>query len=159
MHKVLLAAALATLGASVPTGTAHANTCHISWGSGAKSVASTTHGTLATVRAGRHGCFDRLVLDDTSPAYRVRYVSAVHNQGQGAVVPLKGRAFLEIDTQDSAAASPRLPDVGGFTTLRQVGWGGSFEGYTTVGLGVRARLPFTVFRSGRHLVIDVAHHW
>ncbi|MDQ1596268.1 MAG: hypothetical protein QOH40_2824, partial [Arthrobacter pascens] len=40
----------------------------------------------------------------------------------------------------------------------------SFEGYTTLGLGVRARLPFKVFTlagpgSGSRLVIDVAHHW
>jgi hypothetical protein len=39
-----------------------------------------------------------------------------------------------------------------------------FEGQTTFGLGVRARLPFRVLRlagpgSGQRLVIDVAHRW
>ena len=51
-----------------------------------------------------------------------------------------------------------------FRTFRQVASGGSFEGYTTVGLGVRARLPFRMFvlrgpGSGSRLVIDVAHRW
>jgi hypothetical protein len=41
---------------------------------------------------------------------------------------------------------------------------GSFEGYTSLGLGVRARLPFQVFTldgpgSGSRLVVDVAHFW
>ncbi|BAS14136.1 conserved hypothetical protein [Arthrobacter sp. Hiyo8] len=41
---------------------------------------------------------------------------------------------------------------------------GSFEGYTSLGLGVRARLPFRVFTlagpgTGSRLVIDVAHMW
>jgi hypothetical protein len=52
-----------------------------------------------------------------------------------------------------------MPNVAGYTTFRQVGWGGSFEGYSTVGLGVRARLPFRVFRNGSDLVVDVAHRW
>jgi hypothetical protein len=45
-----------------------------------------------------------------------------------------------------------------------VGWAGSFEGQTTLGLGVRARLPFRAFvlpgpGSGSRLVVDVAHRW
>src|SRR5262249_2306037 len=57
-----------------------------------------------------------------------------------------------------------LVNVTGWRTFRQVADGGSFEGYTTIGLGVRARLPFRVFTlpgPGAHsrLVIDVAHHW
>ena len=34
-----------------------------------------------------------------------------------------------------------MPNVAGYRTFRQVAWAGSFEGQTTVGLGVRARLP------------------
>jgi hypothetical protein len=57
--------------------------------------------------------------------------------------------------------------VKGFRTFRQVAYAGSFEGQTTFGLGVRARLPFRVFvlagspgdRHGAMLVIDVAHRW
>jgi hypothetical protein len=52
----------------------------------------------------------------------------------------------------------------GFRTFRQVAFLGTFEGYTTIGLGVRARLPFRVFvlpgpGSGSRVVIDVAHRW
>lgn len=50
----------------------------------------------------------------------------------------------------------RLPDARGYRTFRQVGFGGSFEGYTTVGLGVRARLPFRVLTVGTDVVVDVA---
>jgi hypothetical protein len=54
-------------------------------------------------------------------------------------------------------------DVAGFTTFRQVTYTGSFEGTTTFGLGLRARLPFRVMTApaaGRSmLVIDVAHTW
>lgn len=50
-------------------------------------------------------------------------------------------------------------EPGGHSTFRQVAWTGSLEGYTTIGLGVRARLPFRVFRLDNHLVIDVAHRW
>lgn len=49
-------------------------------------------------------------------------------------------------------------------TLRDVIYGGSFEGYTTFGVGVRARPPFRVFvlsGLGTHtrIVLDIAHHW
>ena len=58
-------------------------------------------------------------------------------------------------------------DVSGFSTFRQVAWGGSYEGKTTLGLGVRARLPFRVlvlagapgYPDGARVVIDVAHAW
>jgi hypothetical protein len=57
--------------------------------------------------------------------------------------------------------------VNGYTTFRQVAWAGSFEGQTTLGLGVRARLPYRVLTlagapysdQGPRLVIDVAHRW
>jgi hypothetical protein len=54
--------------------------------------------------------------------------------------------------------------VTGYQTFRQVAWAGSFEGQSTIALGVRARLPFRVFTlagpgTGSRLVIDVAHFW
>ena len=142
-------------------GTADAAGCSVTWGSQAKAVRNATHVTLTAVRAGRHTCFDRLVLDTdrNGAAWSVRYVSAVRDQGRGAVVPLRGGAFLEVVQQSQATRRLPMPSVAGYTTFRQFGWGGSFEGYTTVGLGVRARLPFRVFTTDRHLVIDVAHHW
>jgi hypothetical protein len=55
-------------------------------------------------------------------------------------------------------------DARGFTTFEDLVWGGSFEGQSSFGLGVRARLPFRVFQldgPGDHtrLVVDVGHRW
>ena len=124
---------------------------------------------LVAVRAGRHVTYDRLVLEFRGrvPGHTVRYVRQVLTQGQGAPIPLAGRADLAVVVRSGSIYSPRDPahlvDVRGFPALRQVAWGGSFEGYTTIGVGVRTRLPIHVFvlagpgRDNR-LVIDVAHH-
>lgn len=184
------AAALATTGLAAPAAaqlspatTAVATTsayCGITWGSLAKANAvSHTTGTLTNVRSGRHTCFDRLVLDvarvPRSLSYDVRYVSTVRQEGSGEAVPLRGDADLRIvlrapayDSQGRATYTPasrrNLVDVSGYSTFRQVAWAGSFEGQTTIGLGVRARLPMRVFvldgpGDGARLVIDVAHRW
>ena len=55
-------------------------------------------------------------------------------------------------------------DPSGDGTGGESAWGGSFEGVTTIGLGVRAKLPFRVFtlkgaNNVSMLVIDVAHRW
>jgi len=55
-------------------------------------------------------------------------------------------------------------NVSGYTTFRQVAYDGSFEGLTSFGLGVRAKLPFRVFvlagpGSGSRVVVDVAPRW
>lgn len=154
--------------------------CGIWWGSLTKADAvSHTTGTLDGVRSGQHDCYDRLVLDvDDVPAglsYDVRYVDTVRAEGSGRAVPLAGgadlRVVLRAPAYDSAgratyrpADRSRLVDVTDYRTFRQVAWAGSFEGQTTVGLGVRARLPFRVFvldgpGDGARLVIDVAHRW
>ena len=60
-----------------------------------------------------------------------------------------------------------LVNVSGYRTFRQVAWAGSFEGISSIGLGVRARLPFRVLAvtgipgstNGTRVVIDVAHAW
>jgi hypothetical protein len=137
---------------------------------------------VTDLRTGRHGCFDRLVVDLGGPAvgasYDVRYVRAVHSAGSGARVPLQGGAFLQVvlrapsyDEDGEATYLPpdrnRVVDVSGYRTLRQVGWAGSFEGRTSLGIGVRARLPFRTFTllgtpgsdDAARLVIDVAHAW
>lgn len=158
---VTTAAVLATGTAVALPQSAGAAGCSVTWGSQAKTSTSNLAGNVNAIRAGRHTCFDRLVLDNSRSGlgYRVSYVKAVHQDGSGFVVPLKGGAFLQV--VDVAHANRRLPvpNVDGYRTFRQVGWAGSFEGQTTVGLGVRARLPFRVFRTANHLVVDVAHTW
>ena len=152
--------------------------CGIHWGSLAKSSTGRGADYFSNIRTGRHTCFDRLVIDGPAGGFtsHVRYVSNVLSQGKGDVVPLRGGAKIEIVLRANAyntntgkptyvpANWRELTNVTGYSTFRQVSWGGSFEGYTTIGLGVRARLPMRVFNlagpGGRsRLVIDVAHRW
>jgi hypothetical protein len=90
-------------------------------------------------------------------------------------VPTRGGARLQVvvkapayDNNGQSTYTPadkaELSNVSGYQTFRQVVWAGSFEGQTTIGLGVRARLPFRVFTldgpgAGSRLVVDVAHYW
>jgi hypothetical protein len=156
---------------------AASSSCGTHWGSLDKSVQTMSAATVENVRAGRHGCFDRLVIDLQGKAagYNVRYVDQVTQQGSGAAVPLRGGAFLQVTVTapayDSSGHPTYVPanpaevvNVAGFSTFRQVAWAGTFEGYTSLGVGVRARLPFRVFilggpDGGSRLVVDVAHRW
>jgi hypothetical protein len=152
--------------------------CGINWGSQNKSLDLMTAAPITNVWTGRHACFDRLVVDvhGKGANYSVRYLRVVLNQGEGAPIPLRGGARLEIvvrapinDINTGAqtyhfANRKELSNVTGFAAFRQVSFGGSFEGYTTIGLGVRARLPMRAFvlngpGGGSRVVIDVAHHW
>jgi hypothetical protein len=195
MRKLLVATALAVAAATgLPAVTAEAGTagttraaapyCGITWGSLAKHDPAMTTAPITNLRAGRHQCFDRLVVDLGAPpagtpsqhaGYGVEYVSQVTQDGSGRPVPLAGGAYLQVvvhaPAHDSAYRPTYRPvnpsravNVSGFSTFRQVAFAGTFEGYTTIGLGVRARLPFRVFLvsgpgSGSRLVIDVAHRW
>ncbi len=129
------------------------------------------------VRAGRHECFDRMVVDvrGRTADYHAEYVSGVTELATGDPIPLRGGAFLAIvasaDVRDDSGAVtfPRigraeLVAVTGWQTFRQIAWAGSQEGVTQIGIGVRARLPFRVFilagpGTGSRLVVDVAHRW
>jgi len=147
--------------------------CGITWGSLAKTANPVTAPELTNIRAGRHDCYDRLVLDvrgQNVTGYWVQYVTAVTEDGSGHVVPVRGGAKLSISLQAQAyddagrptyryANRAELVNVSGYRTFRQVAWAGSFEARTTVGLGVRARLPFRVFTLPGRLVVDVAHQW
>ena len=157
--------------------------CGITWGSSAKAETARDTEMVNGVRSGRHACFDRLVFDlggqDISfGSYDVRYVPVVYEDGRGDPVPVRGDADLQIvvrapayDQYGNATFSPadhrEVVDVSGYTTFRQVAWAGSFEGQTTIALGVRARLPFRVFTlqgtpnsdDGPRMVVDVAHRW
>jgi hypothetical protein len=166
---VLFLALVGSLGLTVSSASA-APYCGIVWGSLATSGGTGTAGSLAGVRTGRHDCYDRLVLDlrsGASAAYSVQYVDAVLRDPKGDVVPLFGGARLRIVVHAPAGAladAANLADVTGYQTFRQVAGAGSFEGLTSIGLGVRARLPFRAFilagpGDGSRLVVDVAHFW
>lgn len=163
--------------ASAPNVTGAA--CSTRWGSGAKGprVVTLSRTTLRDVRAGSHPCFDRIVLDVSSrlsdKGYRVGYVSQVRQDGSGEVVPLRGRAKLQVtlgapayDSNGRPTYVPRNPRelvrASSLKAVKQVAWGGSFEGQTTLGVGVDRSRAFRAFvlhsRTGPdRLVIDIAN--
>jgi hypothetical protein len=185
---VVAAAVLMALGAVAPAASARSDAaaaaCNTNWGSTPESNGNMSTRPIKNVRAARQPCYDRMVVDlGAAPAgvpagrigYDVRY-APVYTEGTGTRIPLVGAADLRIVVRAPAynvvtgrsTYNPRdrlhLVNVTGFTTFRQIATGGSFEGQTTFGLGVRARLPFRAFvlagpGTGARLVIDVAHSW
>jgi hypothetical protein len=184
IRKVLSGLAVAALSGSlalaVPASAtaAFAPYCGITWGSTTEAGNTSGTGLLTDVRAGRHPCFDRLVLDVRGKVgwYHVGYVDEIASIGEGARIPVRGGAKLAISVNASSydfdtgsysydpADVDELVDVTGHRTFRQVVTAGTFEGMTDIGLGVRARLPFRVMLldgpgSGSRFVVDVAHQW
>ncbi len=150
--------------------------CGITWGSLAKTSPEYTGAQITGARVGAHDCWDRLVIDLNgmpAPGYNVRYTDAFRAEGSGTVLPTAGGAIITISAHAWASVpwsvgthvvSPEQLAASGFRTLRDVVYGGTYEGNTSIGLGVRARLPFRVFKldgpdGGSRLVIDVAHQW
>jgi hypothetical protein len=171
----LTAVALPVVAATTPTPVPVVTTsCATPWGSASEWVMPLGAAPLTAVRPGRHECFDRVVFDLVGPAagYRVEYVDQVFQDGSGAVLPVPGGARLLVNVNHPAhddagnptivptpAAGQQVADVRGYRTLRSVVYGSSFEGATTFGVGVRARLPFRVFTVDSRVVVDVAHRW
>jgi hypothetical protein len=178
----IVVAALAVAGATVLPVTAAAvpasaaprqHACSTHWGVNPKhrgSSATTVATRVLGVRAGRHGCFDRLVIDlsgGTRPPFSARYVRHIVSAGSGRILHVRGHARILITVRGPAgahfpASAVNLADVSGFTTFRQVRGAGSFERVTSIGLGVRAKLAFRVAEVGNshagwRIVIDVAH--
>jgi hypothetical protein len=166
-----------TASTTTATMAAATTTCPTGWGSLLEANNKMSAAKLTNVRTGRHACFDRIVFDlaGKPTGYHVSYVKNVYTDGQGALVPLRGGAKLQVivhgaDYNDAGVPTYRpanrreLTNVTGYRTFRQVAYAGSFEGQTTIGLGVRARLPFRVFTltgpgNTSRVVVDVAHRW
>ena len=124
---------------------------------------------LKDIHVGQHGSYERLVLQFTAPygAVNVRYVPVVREDASDRVVPLQGRAFLEIVIHGAAAryaATPITPYAGpstltpGYPTLRQVSISGDFEAVLSFGVGLSRTAGFRVQRltAPDRLVLDVA---
>ena len=108
------------------------------------------------------------------PATTLNY-GAAFSQGKGDRLSVAGGAVLDVVLLENGydvATGVVLPLWGrgprcrrrGVSDLRDVVYGGTFEGYTTFGVGVRARLPFRVLTltgpcTRSRIVIDVAHRW
>jgi len=153
--------------------------CGITWGSLDKSAGSLGGSALLTTRTGQHDCYDRLVFEFDGPAvgFNVGYRTEVYTEGEGR--PLSGQtaggALIRVQllgpAYDQAGhitypfrSGDHVAGVAGYRTLRDLVYGGTFEGYSTFAVGVRARLPFRVFvlaGPGSHgrIVLDVAHRW
>ena len=144
--------------------------------------AAMSQAPLYLTRVGPHACFDRVVFDINGPqtvGFAARYVPVVLADASGKPVRVAGRAALQVVVRapifgtDSQGHQPGVsaPMVGqnlvspstiaGWSSLREVRFAGSFEGQTTVAVGVRDRLPFRVFvtseRSYQHVVVDISH--
>ncbi len=116
-------------------------------GSRDKTRAAGTTTPVQDVRAGRHACFDRMVVDvpgaDTGRlGYFVRYVDRLHQDGSGRPIAVGGGAVprgpgrrARIPPRDrrphvSGAGRPALPgvDLAGYRTFRDARFAGNFEG-------------------------------
>jgi len=176
---VLAVGALLT-GAAVagPAAAAATEGCAPAWGSTPASAAAQNPAPLVAVSTGQHACFDRVVFEiagSVGAGWDVAYVDAVHADGSGEIVPVPGGARLAVVLHHpsydengrptyAARVGQPIADVAGYRTLRSVLTAGSFEGYTTLGVGTRARLPFRTFAltgpgGDTRIVLDVAHRW
>ncbi|BCB75469.1 hypothetical protein GCM10022251_29090 [Phytohabitans flavus] len=117
---------------------------------------------LTGVRHGRHDRYDRVVFDFTggTPAYRVEY-APLAGIGTGDPIPLTGPADLRITFVGVPRTTVNLRAVvdPGYPTLRQVRFGGAFEGRILAGLGLADRVGFRVLRLSNppRIAVDVAH--
>jgi hypothetical protein len=135
---------------------------------------------LTQVRVGQHSCYDRVVFDvaGSDPVgFIASYVPVVRADGSGESVPVAGTQALEVVVRapfvgtDDPQAWQDMPRVGddlvaadslsGWSALRSVTFAGSFEGQSTIAVGVQDKRSFRVWTSGtgdqQQVVLDIAH--
>ena len=151
--------------------------CPTGWGSTAKHAGTLSRAPLTAAVTGRHACFDRIVYTFRGRArgYDVRYARNVYSDGEGARLHINGGAKIAVSLFAPSydinyrptynhRVNSKVANVRGYRTLRDLVYGGSFEGYSTFGIGTRARLPFRVWAvdgpgSSSRIVIDIKHVW
>ena len=130
--------------------------------------------TGASMRVGRHDCFERFVFEMTgtgeNPGWRVGYADPMGAQGSGDPVELAGDADLEVivgvwtvsDFEGRPDEWPPFqgPDdlvTTGFTAIKEARNLYAFEGMTQIGLGLDKKRPFRVTweQGPPRLVVDV----
>jgi hypothetical protein len=119
------------------------------------------------VAAACHPAFDRVVIRSRfgNPRYDVRYVKRIVADGSGRPVTLLGTKRIRIVLRNARGhtegGTNLLPRVRTplCPNLRQLKTAGDFEGIVSLGLGLRRKTGFRVFRltGPARLVIDVAH--
>jgi hypothetical protein len=126
--------------------------------------------TLVAVRTGHHeeegAAYDRVTFEfgGQVPGYEVRYVPEVRSPGEGATVPLRGKAFMEVvffpaaAHNETGASTLRTPSGGdGIISLREYKMAGDYEGYVHYGLGIDdvAAFRVTEFANPSRIAIDI----
>jgi hypothetical protein len=155
-----------------------------SWGTGARQSSTMAQEEFYNVRVGRHDCYDRVVFDINGvvpgtpvAGYHVSYVNGeVTADGSGQPVPTEGNAALQVvvrapilgSVSGNTQAPPRVGhdyystrQLRSWASLKEVTYAGSFEGQTTIAVGVPSMRPFRVGAFERdgytHVYVDVAH--
>ncbi|MGH3793855.1 MAG: AMIN-like domain-containing (lipo)protein [Pseudonocardiaceae bacterium] len=130
---------------------------------------SGTPGALTGIRTGAHPTFDRIVLDfpgGTPQVRTARFVDKLVRDGSGQVEPLPGAAFAEVSmfggsTYDANGhptyLGPRKFSTPGLHNVMAIAITGDFEGYLTIGIGMRRQTSLNVFTltNPARVVIDV----
>lgn len=134
------------------------------------AVSPGTPGALTAIRTGVHPTYDRIVLDFPGGAPAVRrseFVPKLIRDGSGEVEPMPGSAFADVTmfparttdlngrptyTGPRKVLNPGLNNVTGFAIT------GDYEGYLTIGMGMRRHTSLHVFTltGPPRVVIDVA---
>ena len=160
--RALAVALLATLLGAGAVAPAAAEPCATAWGTGTR-IAAVQGSAVRTVRIGTDACWDRVVFDLAGPVagYHVTYVDEVtqevrggdarvrRREAAGHAAPPGGRPAAYLPAR---RCRRRLPDAA-LRGLRR-----DLEG-STIGIGLRERLPFRVFTltGPDRLVVDIAH--
>jgi hypothetical protein len=126
--------------------------------------------TVRDVRVGRHGAFDRFVVElegDRVPGYHVEHVDRpVHECGSGLPRELAGQGWLEVRLRPARAHDDRGGSTlanrdrrVGLPVLLELAQTCDFEGTTTWVLGLAAANRYRVLEltNPARLVVDVRH--
>jgi hypothetical protein len=131
------------------------------------SPASGGQAELFSLSAGCHATFDRVVIRArlATPGYDVRYVTRIVADPSGKPVSLLGTKRIRVIVRrargHTSGGTDLLPSrvTPLCSNLRQIKRAGDFEGVVSLGLGLRRKTGFRVFRltGPTRIVIDVAH--
>ncbi len=159
---MLVCAGLVALGApasALPAWQDHAT----SWTSpGARSP------KVVNLRFAAHRNFDRAVIDIAGriPGGRAHYSRRFHQDGSGALIPIRGRSGIALtltparahDRSGSVYAGPQVARPR-LKTLKALAFMGDFEGTVSFGFALTHRAEYRVFvlHHPQRLVIDFKH--
>ena len=129
--------------------------------------------TLTGISAATGPCGDRVIFQVagvSSVGYRIGYADQLLGIGSGLPISVAGAKILVVnlevpayDDAGQATFEPQDPknlvDVSGLTSVKQVAWAGSFEGYSLIGIGVDKVRPYSVTVVAGHptkVIVEIA---